>query len=306
MIRALALVLGFGPAATWAETLVLPAGATQTTQSATSPDALRVATAPFDGALPNIVAEGTLTRSAWTQANTDTTTLALLTPLRTQLQDAGFEQFFTCADIQCGGFDFRFALDVVAAPAMQVNLADYQYWAGKRGDEHAVILISKIADTAYIQIDRIAASDAAAPTAAAAQPTKTIATRTAPTSLIGALEADGRVVLSDLTFAPGSSALEDGDYASLVSLATYLKEQPTLLVALVGHTDTAGSLDGNIALSRERANSVMQRLITRHGVPRRQMDAEGMGYLAPVANNLFEAGREANRRVEVIIVGVAK
>jgi len=199
------------------------------------------------------------------------------------------------------------ALAVVAAPDMQVNLADYQYWSGKRDDEHAAILISKIADTAYIQIDRIASAEAARPTAAvAAQPTKSIATRTAPTSLIGAFEADGRVILSDLTFAPGSSSLDDGKYASLDTLAAYLKEQPTLRIAVVGHTDTAGSLDGNIALSRERANSVMQRLITRYGVPRRQMDAEGMGYLAPVANNLYEAGREANRRVEVIIVGVEK
>jgi len=124
--------------------------------------------------------------------------------------------------------------------------------------------------------------------------------------LIGALEADGRVILSDLSFALGSATLADDDYTSLATLAAYLKEDPTLLVALVGHTDTAGSLEGNIALSRKRANAVKERLIARYGIPSRQMDAEGMGYLAPVANNLYEAGREANRRVEVIIVGVAK
>ena len=38
-----------------------------------------------------------------------------------------------------------------------------------------------------------------------------------------------------------------------------------------------------------------------YGVPRRQLEAEGMGYLAPIASNLTEDGREANRRVEVIV-----
>jgi len=307
MIRALALACCMLPAILGAETLTLPARAFETTQTVTTPDALRIATGPFEAALPHIVAEGTLSRSAWTQPQTEETTIAVLETLRAQLDTAGFTPVFSCAASQCGGFDFRFALDVVAPPAMQVNLADYHYWAGTRGDEHAVILISKIANTAFIQIDRITTEESqVAPTVAVARPTQTIATRSAPDSLIGALEADGRVILSDLSFALGSATLADDDYTSLATLAAYLKEDPTLLVALVGHTDTAGSLEGNIALSRKRANAVKERLIARYGIPSRQMDAEGMGYLAPVANNLYEAGREANRRVEVIIVGVAK
>jgi len=69
----------------------------------------------------------------------------------------------------------------------------------------------------------------------------------------------------------------------------------------VGHTDAEGSLDGNIALSRRRAASVLERLVTAYQVDRRQMEAQGMGYLAPIASNLTEEGREANRRVEVIV-----
>ena len=123
-----------------------------------------------------------------------------------------------------------------------------------------------------------------------------------PGSLTATLEADGRAVLPDLDFPTGTSALAAGEYASLDLLAGYLRDNPALRVALVGHTDTDGSLDGNIALSKRRARSVMDRLVEVHGVPRRQLTAEGMGYLAPIANNLSAAGREANRRVEVIIL----
>ena len=68
-----------------------------------------------------------------------------------------------------------------------------------------------------------------------------------------------------------------------------------------GHAVLSG-LDANIALSRSRAVAVRDRLIQNFDVPAAQMDAEGMGYLAPVASNLTPEGREANRRVEVVLL----
>ena len=72
-------------------------------------------------------------------------------------------------------------------------------------------------------------------------------------------------------------------------------------MALVGHTDASGGLDVNIAVSRQRAQSVRQRLIDRYDIPARQVDAQGVGYLSPRASNLTEAGRQKNRRVEVMM-----
>ena len=46
----------------------------------------------------------------------------------------------------------------------------------------------------------------------------------------------------------------------------------------------------------------MQRLASAHGIPAAQMEAEGMGYLSPVVSNLTDKGREANRRVEVVLL----
>ena len=120
-------------------------------------------------------------------------------------------------------------------------------------------------------------------------------------SLAEALESVGRFVMTDLAFQTGSASLGDDDYPSLTALAAYLAERPGRTVALVGHTDSEGSLAGNIALSKRRAGSVLERLVSDYGVARDQLEAEGMGYLAPIANNLTEAGRDQNRRVEVIV-----
>ena len=87
----------------------------------------------------------------------------------------------------------------------------------------------------------------------------------------------------------------------MARLGAYLLANPDKTVALVGHTDAEGSLAGNIALSQRRAASVLERLVSVYGVPRSQMEAEGVGYLAPRLSNLTEEGRRKNRRVEVIM-----
>ena len=108
--------------------------------------------------------------------------------------------------------------------------------------------------------------------------------------------------MSDLRFETGSSALGDGEYESLAALADYLKSDGTKRVALVGHTDAEGSLAANIAVSKRRATSVLERLVTSYGVAAAQLEAEGMGYLAPIASNQTDQGRTVNRRVEAILV----
>ena len=48
--------------------------------------------------------------------------------------------------------------------------------------------------------------------------------------------------------------------------------------------------------------TLLDRLVEGHGVPRAQLEADGVGYLAPIASNLSEAGRQANRRVEAVLL----
>jgi OOP family OmpA-OmpF porin len=110
------------------------------------------------------------------------------------------------------------------------------------------------------------------------------------------------VVLEGLAFATGSAELAPGGDSILGALAAYLLANPTRRVALVGHTDAQGALEANIALSRRRAQAVTDRLTSAFGVPRTQVEAEGMGWLAPIATNLTPEGRVANRRVEAVVL----
>jgi OOP family OmpA-OmpF porin len=91
-------------------------------------------------------------------------------------------------------------------------------------------------------------------------------------------------------------------YPSLVALAAFLAENPARRVVLVGHTDAEGGRDSNIALSEARAEAVRRHLIDVLGVNPAQLDAAGIGYLAPRATNETAGGREANRRVEVVLL----
>ena len=122
-----------------------------------------------------------------------------------------------------------------------------------------------------------------------------------PGSLGDRLVTLGTVALDDLVFASGKAVLEEGEYPSLTALADWLRAHPALRVTLVGHTDASGTLAGNVALSRQRAEAVRAALIARFDLPGAQMDAQGAGYLAPRASNQTPEGRQRNRRVEVML-----
>ena len=120
--------------------------------------------------------------------------------------------------------------------------------------------------------------------------------------LVARLEAQGRAVFRDLDFAVGATTLSSDVSPELAAIADLLKARPGLRIAVVGHTDTVGGLQANINISRARAQSVRSALINSFNAPADRIDAEGMGYLAPMASNLTSEGRDANRRVEVIVV----
>lgn len=264
------------------------------------------------GKVKTLEVEGPLTRIAWRLRTGTLTTLQILAPLRDQLLKQGFAVLYECDTNACGGFDFRYGTAVLPEPEMHVDLGDFRYLAAERpganGLQYVSLLVSRSAEAGFVQVTQIGAdpdAPAPAPPAAADQPgpaaTPPASAEPAPRSLGDALLAEGSVSLDDLRFDSGSADLAPGDYASLAALAEWLKANPGRDVTLVGHTDAAGSLDANIALSKRRAASVLDRLVSRYGVNRSQLDAEGVGYLAPRATNLTEAGRERNRRVEAML-----
>lgn len=109
------------------------------------------------------------------------------------------------------------------------------------------------------------------------------------------------VTLGDALFATGSADLRAEAAASdLCNLIAFLEEHPGRTAVIEGHTDSLGAQGFNHGLSQRRADAVMAYLVAR-GVHPRRVSALGKGESEPVAANNSAAGRQSNRRVEVII-----
>ncbi len=107
------------------------------------------------------------------------------------------------------------------------------------------------------------------------------------------------VTLSDVLFDTGAATLKPGADLSLDRLASYLKEHPQTKVLIEGHTDSRGSDAYNDQLSARRADAVAQALL-RRGVSSDALRTEGLGKAYPIASNDTPAGRQQNRRVEIV------
>ena len=281
-----------------------PPGATLTAQVASQADSVRLPRSSWQPGVVFAETEGAIRRSAYLIPNSAMTTLQLIEPLRAALLEAGYEEVFTCADTACGGFDFRFQLDLLPAPDMFVDLGNYRYLLMEKPGASPTtvsVLASNSARQGHLHVTEVSDaefSDLPLPeTTVSDQPDDA-------EGLIESLLKTGHAVLSDLEFTSGSSELGPGPYASLETLASWLGDTPGARIVLVGHTDSVGSLEANTTLSRRRALSVLNRLVETLGANVNQIAADGAGALSPIASNLDPDGRAANRRVEVVILSI--
>ena len=300
MIRwfALCAALAAFPAKAQDFGLSLPQGSRQLTERIRVLDSYDLPTGVWaNGILPVRALEGRVEKRSWRISVGSKTTLQILAPLRDQILEAGFDLLLDCAAQTCGGFDFRFATEVIPSPDMYVAVRDFRFLSAMRGDEALSLLVSRNSPDAYVQLIRVL------PTGTPETEDEiTVAPAPAPIDMLGRLQSRGRVILSGLDFGTGAGALGEGPFDVLGELAQILAADPALRLALVGHSDNVGSLDSNIDLSRRRAEAVRDRLIEQYGIAPDRLEAQGAGYLAPIASNLTAEGRDANRRVEAVLM----
>lgn len=108
------------------------------------------------------------------------------------------------------------------------------------------------------------------------------------------------LTLGDVLFTTGSAELQGGASNRLNKLVNFLNQYPERRVLIEGHTDNVGNADYNQGLSQRRADSVRSYL-TQQGIGSQRLTASGMGLNRPIAGNDSAAGRQQNRRVEIII-----
>ncbi|GFZ93690.1 OmpA family protein [Dyella caseinilytica] len=113
------------------------------------------------------------------------------------------------------------------------------------------------------------------------------------------LSQQGHIALYGIHFGTDSAVLSADSTPTLQQMAALMKSRPTLKVYIVGHTDNTGTLEHNLALSTQRAESVVKALQAL-GIAPSQMSAKGLASFAPIASNTTDDGKTKNRRVELV------
>lgn len=317
-----------------AQTLDLPFPVISLTTGASNYDSYALPVAPWAGDhLPVRMVEGMVLRRAWQLDAPTASLLAVIAPLRDQLRAQGYTILLDCKAADCGGFDFRFATEVMDEPAMHVDLGEFRFLSAEKGGEAVGILVSRSAAAVFVQAITVTPGKGAAagqsgdtesgtiggrsdagggeapgtgglralpPLPNGEAGGKTGAADTAAATLASRLDEGYAAVLEGLDFESGSAVLTDGDHAAAAALAAWLAADPARHILLVGHTDASGTLDANIALSKRRAESVRQILVRQFGTDGSRIEAVGAGPMAPRDTNATDWGRLHNRRVEAV------
>lgn len=124
---------------------------------------------------------------------------------------------------------------------------------------------------------------------------------------IGAIGSALRLTLdSGVVFDFNQSVLTANSINKLADVITQLQAYPKSRITIAGHTDNKGADDYNMQLSQQRANAVSEYISQHLSDSRALIKAVGYGERQPTATNETEAGRQINRRVEIIVMPVSR
>jgi OmpA-OmpF porin, OOP family len=117
------------------------------------------------------------------------------------------------------------------------------------------------------------------------------------------VQEDGSVALLEpIQFEFGKATIKPASFPILDEVVLLMKSRPNIRMGIYGHTDSVGSDDDNLRLSKARAKSVLD-YIAGKGIARKRLESEGFGESKPITTNDTAAGRAKNRRVDFQILG---
>lgn len=123
----------------------------------------------------------------------------------------------------------------------------------------------------------------------------------APSTLSIQFELPRTFTLDNVEFESGKSTLTKNSYKELNELLDYLKLKEDIIIEIAGHTDDVGDDESNLKLSKARAETVRNYLLSKGIAPKRVV-ANGYGETQPIASNNSPEGKQKNRRTEVRII----
>jgi outer membrane protein OmpA-like peptidoglycan-associated protein len=226
------------------------------------------------------------------------------------LQKAGFTTVFSCAKASCGaGDDFgSMMLERVGNNFIQ---GSSDYWApfnysresnryllarGTRADGSVVHAAVYVVDpdnqhNGGVLVELVEGK---------AMETNKVSASLDASAMAKSIATDGKVAVYGVTFDTDKADIQPKSKAALDEMAKLMAADPKLKVYIVGHTDSVGDFAHNVDLSQRRAEAVARMLATSYKVDAKRLMPRGVASLAPVASNDAEAGREKNRRVELV------
>lgn len=235
-------------------------------------------------------------RMAWKLAQRDEAQ-GVIDALTSAYERRGFEMVYSCLDKDCGGFDFRFAIDTAPMPGFLVDINNFIYVEMQNDDERLLLLSSAVNGDGYFQQSHLQTVD---PDNLTIKNAEIIPAETEPEL------AQSRTILDSVIFEQSSAQIASYDENQLVTIAQALENDPNLSLYIVGHTDSLGGMDANLRISKARAVSVQELFIDRFDVDPNRIETDGVGFLAPIASNDTEAGQARNRRVEALLLNNAQ
>ncbi len=119
-------------------------------------------------------------------------------------------------------------------------------------------------------------------------------------SWLSDISTTGHAAVYGIYFDTDKAEIKPESEPALSEMAKLLKNNASLSVFIVGHTDNTGTLEHNMKLSQDRATSVVNELVGKHGIAAARLKPYGVASLAPVASDKTEDGKAKNRRVELV------
>ncbi len=110
----------------------------------------------------------------------------------------------------------------------------------------------------------------------------------------------GKLISYGIQFDVNSDKIKPASYATIKEIAQVLKDNATVKIKIVGHTDSDGDDASNLDLSKRRAESVKNELITTFGIEASRIQTDGKGETQPIVGNDNMINKAKNRRVEFI------
>jgi len=251
--------------------------------------------------------EGKLTKIAYDFPK-DRSSLEVMRNYEAALQKAGFATLFSCAKLTCGEDFGDVMLERVGNNFIQ---GSSDYWApfnysrqsnrylvarGTRPDGSVVHAAIYVVDpdnqhNGAVLVELVEGK---------AMETNKVAATLDAQAMAKGIATEGKVAVYGVYFDTDKAEIQPKSKAALDEMAKLLAADPKLKVYIVGHTDSAGDFAHNVELSQRRAEAVAKALATSYKVDAKRLTARGVASLAPVASNDAEAGREKNRRVELV------